>query len=43
MVPGTLEVAGLTRQKDISWKEALDTVHLKQLAIAAFNKEVKSY
>jgi hypothetical protein len=36
------EVAGLTREKDINWKEALDTVHLKELAIAAFNKEVKS-
>jgi hypothetical protein len=37
------EVAGLMRKKDISWKETLDTIHFKALAIAAyFNKEVKS-
>ena len=36
------EIAGFTRKKDISWKEALDTTHFKPLAIAAFNKEVKS-
>ena len=33
----------MTRKKDISWKETLDTIHFKALAIAAyFNKKVKS-
>jgi hypothetical protein len=36
------EVAGLTRNTYINWKEALNTVHVKALAIAAFNKEVQS-
>ena len=36
------EIAGFSRKKDISWKEALDTTHFKPLAIAAFDKEVKS-
>jgi hypothetical protein len=36
------EIAGFTRKKDISWKEALDTTHFKPLAIDAFDKKVKS-
>jgi hypothetical protein len=36
------EVAGLSRKKDMCWKEVLDTVHLKALVIAAFDKEVNS-
>ena len=34
------EVTWLSRKKDMDWKEVLDTVHLKALAIAAFNKEL---
>jgi hypothetical protein len=36
------KVAEFSRKKDIDWKEALDTDHLKALAIAAFNKEFHS-
>jgi hypothetical protein len=36
------EVAGLSRKKDMDWKEVLDTVHLKALGIAALNKELHS-
>ena len=36
------ELTGMSRKKDMDWKEVLDTVHLKELAIKAFDKEVDS-